>query len=615
MNILKILALSAIALGSAGTAASAQNYNRVIIFGDSLSDNGNLFGTTGSPPAPYNRRFTNDLVWSEYLFGPQNQPFLTGNVTGNVNTAFGGARTDLAANSNGPIPGTPTQIQTYQALGGTFRAGDLVSVWAGANNLFQALPGAAANPATAAQVMGGVAAASAADVGNQVRQMIAAGARNFIVFNLPGLENAPNFLGGPAQQLAGFSSSSFNTALQQQLAASAGANIILIPVDQIFSAVLANSGSFGLTNVTQQCIQVAACVGVPAARGSFLFWDGVHPTSTGHQIIAQSVKEYLIAPSRAAAISSAFGNAALGNRRSSFIDGLGQLSSVIPEAEKWRYFVFATGEAGQAGGGQQSNLIAGALATTGGKLDYNQAGIRFGGLRGLGNGWTVGLMASILTGEIKSTAGKFEANNTQFGLDLLARWRSQTGSFVNLGLGAGFDRFSSYEYRTVGPLKNTGSTQALSWSASAEAGHDFRFDAVTLTPQVRLSYISSTLERFNEAGVIAPIGYGSRTVNSFGAAGEVKLAYNFTAATSAYVLAGYEGNIGNSSADVTGQLIGNTAQPFSWKADAPRSPGFVAGAGLAVGFGALTARASYRGVFGENSTRRHSLNLGFDAKF
>jgi hypothetical protein len=95
----------------------------------------------------------------------------------------------------------------------------------------------------------------------------------------------------------------------------------------------------------------------------------------------------------------------------------------------------------------------------------------------------------------------------------------------------------------------------------------------------------------------------------------VKLAYNFTAATSAYVLAGYEGNIGNSSADVTGQLIGNTAQPFSWKADAPRSPGFVAGAGLAVGFGALTARASYRGVFGENSTRRHSLNLGFDAKF
>jgi uncharacterized protein with beta-barrel porin domain len=221
----------------------------------------------------------------------------------------------------------------------------------------------------------------------------------------------------------------------------------------------------------------------------------------------------------------------------------------------------------------------------------------------------------VLTGKIESSAGKFEADNLQFGLDVLARWRSQTGSFVNLVIGAGYDVFSGYEYRTIARLKNTGSTQALSWNAVAEVGHDFAFGQATLTPQARLSYVSSTLERFNEAGVVAPVAYGERRIGVLGAAGELKLAYNFTATTSGYVLAGYEANLAESSTTVTGRLIGNTSQPFSWKAEAPVAPGVIAGAGLAVNFGAVTARAAYRGTFGENSTRRHALNIGIDARF
>ncbi|MBW8882588.1 MAG: autotransporter domain-containing esterase, partial [Asticcacaulis sp.] len=44
--------------------AQAQSYSRLISFGDSLSDNGNLYTATSGtqPPAPYNHRFTNDLV-------------------------------------------------------------------------------------------------------------------------------------------------------------------------------------------------------------------------------------------------------------------------------------------------------------------------------------------------------------------------------------------------------------------------------------------------------------------------------------------------------------------------------------------------------------------------
>ena len=71
-------------------------------------------------------------------------------VTGKVNMAFGGARTDLLANLNNvaqipgagflafpgatmlPInlpPGIPSQIAAYLALGGAFGPNDLVTVW------------------------------------------------------------------------------------------------------------------------------------------------------------------------------------------------------------------------------------------------------------------------------------------------------------------------------------------------------------------------------------------------------------------------------------------------------------------------------------------------------
>jgi outer membrane lipase/esterase len=619
MRILNTILAAASALAITAASASAQTYSRLVTFGDSLSDNGNLFATTGQPPFPYNRRFTNALVWSEYLFGSA-RGFTTtspANVNaGNVNFAFGGARTGTAFNSNGPIPSTGTQVGAFLLNGGRFAANDVVSIWGGANNLFQGIPVAAGNPATATTVMTGIANAAAGDIGSQIRQLSAAGARTVVLFNLPGLDQAPSFLGGPAQQLAGFSSTTFNDALRAQARNSGGANVILIPVDQIFSAVLANAGGFGLTNVTQQCIQTPACVGNPAARSSFLFWDGVHPTETGHRIIAAATAEYLWAPSRAQLVSTALGDTAFGNRRSSSIEALSQMSGIVAPPDAWRWSVSAAGEAGRL-----STSSAGAIFGTGGatgfggRTDFQQAGLRVTGLRGMGGGWTVGLMASVLRGEIDGKSGKFEATNMQFGLDFLARWRAQTGLFVNLGLGASLDSFTGYTYRTIGSLENSGSTRALSLSAVAEVGQDFTFNQFVVTPQGRLSYIHSTLEKFSEAGSIAPIAFGNRTVGAFGAAAELKLAYNLTPATSVYVLAGYETIFGGSNGSASGELIANTAQPFSWKVEAPRAPGLVAGAGVAVNFGTFTGRVGYRGTFGENSSQRHAVNIGVDAKF
>ena len=65
-----LAALSLAAVSVAG-AASAQSYNRLVVFGDSLSDNGNLYlatgGTTPTSP-PYGAgRFSNGPVFTERL--------------------------------------------------------------------------------------------------------------------------------------------------------------------------------------------------------------------------------------------------------------------------------------------------------------------------------------------------------------------------------------------------------------------------------------------------------------------------------------------------------------------------------------------------------------------
>src|SRR5262245_30298944 len=111
--------------------AGSDDFDRVVSFGDRLSDNGNLDAATfGIAPVSdyFAGRFSNGPTFAELLAG--NADFASGAssqqefwgplflfnpapVDGNVNLAIGGATTE-----GGIIPSVEVQIQAFQAAGG-----------------------------------------------------------------------------------------------------------------------------------------------------------------------------------------------------------------------------------------------------------------------------------------------------------------------------------------------------------------------------------------------------------------------------------------------------------------------------------------------------------------
>jgi outer membrane lipase/esterase len=372
----------AVALALASSAAFAQSapqpvqpsahaglFDNVAVFGDSLSDDGNLSLALGLPQI---MRFTTnpgqtgieDLA--DY-FGTPISPALAGGT----DFAFGGA--GVINNSPGTpstVPILPSQLDMYlAATGNRADPNTLYAVWGGANDVFYAATSAtagataqqliqqniaqqvqlaiannvipndpAAIAAFTAQITPTVTQAVVAQVEAQagvsslmdqdqveaylqqaataelgmVGQLGQAGARYVMVFNLPNIGLTPSGLAqGPvaAAQLTGMSLI-YNNALNAGLAKT-GVNIIPVNAFAMLNEIVADPSRYGFTNVTApactggdgssfECLPA----GTPGATvtyqsgtdGTYLFADGVHPTTAAHAMLAQYAESIIVAP-------------------------------------------------------------------------------------------------------------------------------------------------------------------------------------------------------------------------------------------------------------------------------------------------------------------------------
>lgn len=248
--------------------AGAESFSSVIVYGDSLSDNGNLYSVAAYPPAPYyGGRFSNGPVTVEQLSVLLGAPLLDfaygGATTGVGNYVDGGTQT--ASGGHG-LPGMMAELAASSSSFPVMNLpNSLVVVWGGANDFFS----------------GGSPTVAVSNIDFIVSTLEANGATHILVPGMPDLGLTPEFYGNST---AIAYSELFNTDLQASLPAGA----TYVDTFNLMQQIVGNPSAYGLTNVSDPCFNGATVCTDPQ---DYLFWDGVHPTTAGDAILAQDFEE------------------------------------------------------------------------------------------------------------------------------------------------------------------------------------------------------------------------------------------------------------------------------------------------------------------------------------
>lgn len=290
----------------------AQPFNEIIAFGDSLTDVGNVAGLTEPGFAPVingyyqETHFSDNILWVETLANYWGLPVRTpgrgysttlppepkGNTWawGGSEAAFGSVQPTGVIE---PIPNLLKEVNQYLTKNVSHRK-ILYAIWSGADNL---LVGGKFGPKAAVKAVKAVEIA--------MRRLERAGARYFVIFNMPRLGDTPSAQsGGKIDEIAAnIYADSYNKALRKTLRKLRrnpffNAKIYFVDVYAELVRVVdtvKNGGTYtpsffvpgppvAINNVTDEGLNYFNTYGT--FPPNYLFWDDVHPTTQGHQVVA-----------------------------------------------------------------------------------------------------------------------------------------------------------------------------------------------------------------------------------------------------------------------------------------------------------------------------------------
>ncbi|MBL8515568.1 MAG: autotransporter domain-containing protein [Betaproteobacteria bacterium] len=503
-------ALVTAALGAFAAPSQAAQFTGVFIFGDSLSDAGYFrpaligLGVPANVASTLGRFTTNPgPVWSEIVsqrYGVT--PRASNDNSGNI-FAQGGARVAVASTSTPPGAAqrpVSTQITEFLARSGGADPGALYGVWAGANDIFQTLPAISGGTVDPTVFIPQLAGANIQQIG----RLRAAGARYILVFNLPDLGITPQFTAlGPATAGAATAlAANFNTALFAGLQSN---GIGVIPVDtfSLLNDVRANAAAFGFTNITgvacgpfppfaptggnSQFCNATNLVAQGAAT-SYLFADGVHPTTGAHRVVGDYVISLIEGPQQ----YSLLAEAPLRSRESHVrtLDA-GLLTGARGDVGKWTAFA--------AVDGGKFDIDASGINP---QLKSDQKSISVGGTLRVSEAMTVGVAVGKSENEASfgGNLGRFDTEETVLSAFGSMKWG---GFYANAALSVSDVDFENVQRNIqLGQVLRTarGSTNGSNSSGHVALGYDFAMGKVTFGPQLSVTSQNVTVNDVTEEG-------------------------------------------------------------------------------------------------------------------
>ena len=485
---------AALALAVITPALAETRFSQTVFFGDSLTDAGfyqPFLVQNFGPSAAVAARFTTTpgLVWAEYVadfYGTNASPAWQLSMTGIAPAAGSNYAAGGATISPGPgfpptvptqfAPSLTTQIGAYLgANGGRADPNALFTVWGGANDLFFHLNGFT----TQAQFLG----AAGAEIG-LVATLTNAGARYILVPTMPDVGTTPFGLSLGPTGSAGVTAlvSGYNQTLFGGLQA-AGLRVIPLDTFHFMREITANPGLYGFSNVTTPACGTApalGCVVAPAVAQNHVFADGVHPTSTAHQLLSQYAISMLEAPGQIAVLphSEAVVGRARADRVAAHLDGK-------PAGDGMRWWADVRGDFQRYGDGDQYDGAGSSLSMG---VDWASSNLVYGAFAGYGR-------QSMDWGR---RGGSFDQSDASLGG--FAGWYGDSAwvnaqvSYTRLGFDTNRDIVLGQATRT-----HHGSTNGSNVSAGINAGWDFEHAALRHGPVLSLLSQRIQVDGFSES--------------------------------------------------------------------------------------------------------------------
>jgi outer membrane lipase/esterase len=303
-----------------GWADAQVSFNQIITFGDSLSDPGNYWLLTGDftkipfteaiPDSPYaigGFHFSNGRTWIEQLATDLHMP-----TSGRPAVLVPGVYTNYAIGRSRARPVLPPVLacascylaaQVEQFLNdfhNTASEDALYVVFIGANDLQDALRALETDPTGGTSVE--IILQAIGSTSDNILKLHGYGARMFLVPNLPNIASTPALIaaGPDAQAVAYYFSTLYDDLLEIALGTLDNLpdiQIIRLNVFEALETVVNSPESAGFSVVDLPCLTFGVVQGAICSKPkTYLFWDGIHPTTAGHDFLSDQAKEALSAP-------------------------------------------------------------------------------------------------------------------------------------------------------------------------------------------------------------------------------------------------------------------------------------------------------------------------------